>query len=322
MKIYGSFVAMTHSHDHHGHDHHDHHSHDHSAHSHVPSSMRALVAVIALTGTVFFAEFVAGIVSGSLALLADAAHMFSDSAGLVVALVALLVGRRSASKSATYGYRRAEVLAAALNAGTVGVIAVWIGVEALLRLGRAEPVETGLMLVVAVIGLVVNGISALVLVRRSHDNLNLRGAYLHVLTDMLGSVAVIVAGVVIRVTGFTAADTIASLFIAFIIVPRAWKLFRAALHVLLEGVPPTVDPQELSARLEALEGVVDVHDLHVWSVTGQDVLVTCHVVTEVPAEQQCALLDAASAVLGDLGVGHSTIQLESTAHFDHEVIRH
>lgn len=147
-----------HSHDHHDHDHHDHEHHDHEhhhhgalGHSHAPSSLKALVAVIALTGVVFFAELIAGIVSGSLALLADAAHMFSDSAGLVVALVALLVGQRGASKRATYGYRRAEVLAAALNAGAVGVIAVWIGVEAVLRLGHQEPVETGLMLVVAVI---------------------------------------------------------------------------------------------------------------------------------------------------------------------------
>lgn len=325
--------AHDHAHDHdhsddHAHDHSDEHAHDHDhhhgalGHSHAPSSLKALVAVIALTGVVFFAELIAGIVSGSLALLADAAHMFSDSAGLVVALVALLVGQRGASKRATYGYRRAEVLAAALNAGTVGVIAVWIGVEAVLRLGHQEPVETGLMLVVAVIGLVVNGVSALVLVRRSHDNMNLRGAYLHVLMDMLGSVAVIIAGLVIKYTGFTAADTIASVFIALIIVPRAWKLFRAALNVLLEGVPAGVDPNKLVQELEALDGVADVHDLHVWSVTGEDVLVTCHIVTGVAAEEQCSLLDAATETLGKFGVGHSTIQLESEAHQGHEVIHH
>lgn len=313
---------MSNTHDHS----HDHHKHDHihagHGHSHAPSSMKALVAVITLTGVVFLAELIAGMVSGSLALLADAAHMFSDSAGLVVALVALLVGQRAASTRATYGYRRAEVLAAALNAGAVGIIALWIGIEAVLRLGSHEPVETGLMLVVAVVGLIVNGISALVLVRRSHENMNLRGAYLHVLTDMLGSVAVIVAGLIIRFTGFTPADTIASLFIALIIVPRAWKLFRAALNVLLEVAPANFDPNTVSARLEALDGVVGVHDVHVWSVTGEDILVTCHVVTELPVEQQCALLDAAGAALAELGVGHSTIQLESQEHHGHEVIHH
>ena len=199
------------------------HDHGHS-HNHAPQSLSALVGVLTLTSVVFLAELIAGIVSGSLALLADAAHMLSDSAGLVVALAAMLVGRRAASSRATFGYRRTEVLAAALNAGAVSAISVWIVVEAVQRIGRAEPIDTGVMLLVAVIGLIVNAVSALVLMRRQHDNLNMRGAYLHVLADMFGSVAVIIAGIVIRFTGFQAADTIASVIIAALILCSfSWK---------------------------------------------------------------------------------------------------
>ena len=264
------------------------HEHDHShghSHNHAPQSLSALVGVLTLTSVVFLAELIAGIVSGSLALLADAAHMLSDSAGLVVALAAMLVGRRAASSRATFGYRRTEVLAAALNAGAVSAISVWIVVEAVQRIGRAEPIDTGVMLLVAVIGLIVNAASALVLMRRQHDNLNMRGAYLHVLADMFGSVAVIIAGIVIRFTGFQAADTIASVIIAALILPRS---------------------------------------VHVWSVDGTDLLASAHiVVSETPAElAECSLLDAATAALTDHGIKHSTIQVESSAHAEHEEINH
>lgn len=302
------------------HEHHE-HVHDH-AHSHAPSSLAALIAVISLTATVFFAELIVGFISGSLALLADAAHMLSDSAGLIIALLALLIGRKEASKRASYGYRRAEVLAAAFNAITVGAIAIWIGVEAVLRLGHQHEVETGMMLLVATIGLLVNGISALVLVRRSHENMNLRGAYLHVLTDMLGSIAVIVAGVIIHYTGLVIADTIASILIALLIVPQAWKLFKKAINVLLEAAPAGVHIDRIEHAIAKIPGVVGIHDLHVWSVTGEDVLVTCHVVTDVQFADQCALLDQVTDILASQGVGHSTIQLESAKHYDHEVIEH
>lgn len=301
---------------------HDHH-HGHS-HNHAPQSLSALVGVLTLTSVVFLAELIAGIVSGSLALLADAAHMLSDSAGLVVALAAMLVGRRAASSRATFGYRRTEVLAAALNAGAVSAISVWIVVEAVQRIGRAEPIDTGVMLLVAVIGLIVNAVSALVLMRRQHDNLNMRGAYLHVLADMFGSVAVIVAGIVIRFTGFQVADTIASVIIAALILPRSVQLLMEALRVLLEQVPAGVDLDAVHAALVAVPGVEEVHDLHVWSVDGTDLLASAHiVVSETPAELAgCSLLDAATAALTDHGIKHSTIQVESSAHAEHEEINH
>ncbi|WJZ02443.1 cation diffusion facilitator family transporter [Corynebacterium freiburgense] len=312
---------MTHVHSHGKSDLEHEHHHGH-AHAHVPNSLKALVGVISLTATVFFAELIAGFLSGSLALLADAAHMFSDSAGLIIALLALLIGRKGASKRATYGYRRAEVLAAAFNAATVGLIAIWIGVEAVLRIGHQHEVETGMMLIVAVIGLLVNGISAFVLMRQSHKNMNLRGAYLHVLTDMLGSIAVIIAGLVIRFTGFVIADTVASLLIALFIVPQAWKLFKNAINVLLEAAPAGVHIERIEHAIAEIPGVVGIHDLHIWSVTGEDVLVTCHVVTDVQFTDQCALLDQVTDTLAAQGVGHSTIQLESAKHYDHEVIEH
>ena len=303
------------------------HDHDHGhSHNHAPQSLSALVGVLTLTSVVFLAELIAGIVSGSLALLADAAHMLSDSAGLVVALAAMLVGRRAASSRATFGYRRTEVLAAALNAGAVSAISVWIVVEAVQRIGRAEPIDTGVMLLVAVIGLIVNAVSALVLMRRQHDNLNMRGAYLHVLADMFGSVAVIIAGIVIRFTGFQAADTIASVIIAALILPRSVQLLMEALRVLLEAAEERYSgPLEaVHAALVAVSGVEEVHDLHVWSVDGTDLLASAHiVVSETPAElAECSLLDAATAALADHGIKHSTIQLESSAHAEHEEINH
>ncbi|APT84611.1 cation diffusion facilitator family transporter [Corynebacterium aquilae] len=293
-------------------------------HSHAPSSTGALLAVIALTTVIFLAEIIAGVLSGSLALLADSAHMLSDSAGLVMALVAILIGRKTATSTATFGYRRVEVLAAAINAVTVGLISVWIVVEAIMRLGHPETIDTGLMLVVAIIGLVANVGSALILARRQHDSLNMKGAYLHVLSDMLGSVAVIVAGLVIRYTGFVFADTIASLAIATLILPRTWALLRDAGRVLLEHVPQGVDAEDIQRAIEAVVGVHRVHDLHVWSVDGSQVLVTCHVVTTDTGcvAGHCALLDSIHQALREVGVSHSTIQIEGAAHQQHEDICH
>lgn len=295
------------------------HSHDHD-HSHVPQSLRALVLVIILTSVIFFAELIGGLVSGSMALLADAMHMLSDSTGLIIALVAMLIGRKAASASATYGYRRVEVFAAMINATVVSVISVGIVIQAISRLGGGAEINTGLMLLVAGIGFVANGISALVLMRHQHGNLNMRGAFLHVLSDMLASVAVIIAGLVIRYTGWEFADTIASLLIAAIILPRSLQLLRDAVGVLLERVPRGVDTDRIAAELTDLDEVEAVHDLHVWSLDGNDMLATVHVVVHPAALEgrNCGVLDAADAVFARHGIGHSTVQLEHPAHSEHE----
>ena len=301
---------------------HTHESHDGHGHSHVPSSLKALFAVIAFTSIIFFAELIAGLISGSLALLADAMHMLSDSTGLIIAAIAMLVGRKLPTDRATYGFKRVEVLAAMLNALVVTGVSVWIVFEALMRLRQEVEIQTNLMLIVAVIGFVTNAISALVLMRHQHDNINMRGAFLHVLSDMLGSVAVIIAGLVIRFTGWTPADTIASIAIAAIILPRAFSLLREALNILLERVPDHADPVEVDKALRSVPGVSDVHDLHIWSIDGKEILATVHLVVESTGTQlySCGVLDRAEAELSKLGIFHSTIQLETADHSNHESV--
>lgn len=316
----GPDAGAGHTHDD-GHAHAGHnHGHGHG-HSHAPRGGRALAVVLVMTTVILVAEIVGGIASGSLALLADAGHMFSDSAGLLLAGVALVVGRRPANAAATYGFRRAEVLAAAVNAVAIAAISVWILVAAFQRLGKGVEVETGLMMVVALIGLAANVVSAVILNRSAGESLNIRGAYLHVLADLLGSVAVIVAGLVITFTGWTPADTVASVLIVLIILPRTWSLFRQAWRVLMEQVPAGVDVEGIRRRVEAVPGVSRAHDLHVWSVDGEGLVATVHVVRDGEAAAGCGMLDAVHAVLRADGIGHATVQVEDPGHAEHEEAR-
>lgn len=297
----------------HGHGHGHGQSHDHNV-SDAP--LWALGTALAITGVVFFAELVGGWLSGSMALMADAMHMLSDATGLIIALVAVAVGRKPVSRYATFGYRRAEVLAAAFNAVMVAAISVWIVVEAVQRIGSPEEVQTRAMIIVAVVGLIANVVSALVLQSQREQSVNIEGAFLHVMVDLLGSVAVIVAGVVIAVTGFTGADVVASLIIAGLVLPRAWGLLKASISVLLERVPAGIDPVNVGNALVALDGVDAIHDLHLWSAGGRDVLCTVHLITRADHGQ---LLDRAQGRLRELGIEHATIQIEGPGHFEHEV---
>ncbi|AGF73838.1 hypothetical protein A605_14332 (plasmid) [Corynebacterium halotolerans YIM 70093 = DSM 44683] len=277
-----------------------------------------MAAAFILTATIFLAQVIGGLVSGSLALLSDAMHMLSDSTGLLIALVAILIGRRAATPRATYGYRRVEVLAALVNAAVVSAVSVWIVIRAVGRIGGHESIDTGVMLVVAVVGLVANVISALILIRRQHESLNMRGAYLHVLSDLVGSVAVIIAGLIIQFTGWLAADTIASLFIAALVLPRALRLLADSLSVLMNRTPQNIDAREVEAALLSLPGVTAVHDLHIWSTDGTKPLATCHLVVKDMNISGCGILDAAQARLQDFEIGHSTIQIEQDGHVHHE----
>lgn len=293
-------------------------SHDHvhgHAHNHPAPRGRALWVVIAMTAVIFVAEIVGGVVSGSLALLADAGHMLSDAGGLIIAACAILIGRRRATTRATYGFRRAEVIAAAVNAGAVAVIALWIAVSAVQRFGEPEEVTTGLMAGIAVVGLVANLVSALVLQRSSGESLNMRGAYLHVLADLLGSVAVILAAVVIHFTGWSWVDPLASLGIAALILPRSWDLLRTAVGVLMENAPAAYDPADIRDDLLQVDGVEAVHDLHVWSVDGESAMASVHVVAADRGER---VLDRVRGVIEDRGIGHITVQLEAPDHRGHE----
>ncbi len=303
------------------------HSHDHT-HAHGADANRTrLWVAIAIIGVFLVVQLVGAALSGSLALLADAGHMSSDLIGLVVALVAAMVAARPATDRQTYGYRRAEVLGALVNGVVLVVVAVTVGVSAVGRLvtgveGEAHEVAGGPMLVVAALGLAANVAAMLVLRAGAKDSINLRGAYLEVLGDLVGSVLVIAAAVVILSTGFDAADPIASIAIAALIVPRAVVLLRDVVHVLFESAPADTDVAEIREHLLRAPGVVAVHDVHVWQITSGSPVFSAH----VEVEPEVFASGSAGALLDELGdclsahfdVAHSTFQLEPAGRDAHE----
>ncbi|HLS47899.1 MAG TPA: cation diffusion facilitator family transporter [Gemmatimonadales bacterium] len=281
----------------------------HPTHQAAPAPTRRLMLVLGLTAVFMVVEAVGGWLSGSLALLADAGHMLADVGAIGLSLVTALIGRRPADEFKTYGYRRWEILAALVNGAALFGIAGWVVVEAVHRLGNPAPVRADLLLGVASAGLVVNLIGLKVLHGAHEHNLNTRGAYLHILGDLLGSVAAIMAGAVIALTGWTPADPILSIGVAVLILVGAWRLVHESTDILLEAVPRGVSMAEVERRMLAVPGVTAVHDLHVWTVTSGMVAMSGHAV--VPAlEQHPAALDGIRTALEDLRIGHVTIQLE------------
>ena len=268
---------------------------------------------LAMTGTFLVVEVVGGLWTGSLALLADAAHMATDVGGLFMALVAVRFAERPATPQMTYGYVRTEVLSAMANAVVLLVITVFVLREAWARL--SEPIEIlgGPMLAVAVAGLIVNLISMRMLHAGSKESLNLKGAYFEVLADMLGSVGVILAALVVMLTGWTIADPIIGAAIGLFIVPRTWILLKSALRILLEGAPAHVDSGLLRQRLIDVPGVVDVHDLHVWTLTSGLDAMSGHLVVDDMARAGEVLAAARDAMHEDFGITHATIQIEDAA---------
>ncbi|MDQ1083887.1 MULTISPECIES: cation diffusion facilitator family transporter [Microbacterium] len=300
-------------------------------HDHAPaggirdaSNRRLLATALGLTATVMVVQIVGAILSGSLALLADAAHMFTDAAALVVALIATAIAARPADDRQTYGYQRAEVLGALANGAILIVLCVWVGIEAVQRLlapAEAE-VQGGLMLVVASVGMIANAVSMWLLGRAQKRSINVRGAYLEVLGDLIGSVAVILAAVVIVATGFTQADAIASLLIALMIVPRAIGLLREVVVVLTESAPVGVHVAEIREHLREADGVVDVHDVHVWQLTRGAPVFSAHVIVDDAAfsdGRAAGILSSLQECLSDhFDVEHSTFQLEPAGHVEHD----
>jgi cobalt-zinc-cadmium efflux system protein len=282
-----------------------------------------LVVAICIVAVFLVVEVVGAALSGSLALLADAGHMASDLLGLIVALIAILIAARPATDRQTYGYQRAEVFGALFNGVLLSAVAVFVAVEGVQRLidpSGTEVLSTP-MLVVAVLGLAANVASLLVL-RGGRDSIGMRGAYLEVLGDMFGSVTAIVAAVVILTTGFAQADAIASLVIAGLIVPRALSLLRDVFHVLSESAPKNMDVEKIRQHILGTEGVVDVHDVHVWAITSGAPVFSAHVVVQAELFERGgsgALLDELSGCLtGHFDVEHSTFQLEPAEHAQHE----
>jgi cation diffusion facilitator family transporter len=296
-------------------------------HTHVPATAagrrrRRLAVVLVLTLGVLAVEAVGAFVSGSLALLADAGHMATDAAGIALALAAVTLAQRPAGGRRTFGWQRVEILAAVANGLLLLGVAGYVVVEAVRRIGDPPQIGSGLMLAVASVGLVVNLISLAVLHRGRDESLNLRGAYLEVLADAFGSIAVIVAAVVIAVTGWTPADTIASLLIGCLVLPRAWHLLREALDVLLEAAPKGVDLDAVRTHMLGVDGVLGVHDLHAWTITSGLPVLSAHVVVTdeaLAAGHGGRVLDALCACLGShFDMEHCTFQLEAQAHAGHE----
>jgi cation diffusion facilitator family transporter len=302
------------------------HGHSHASATAAGGHRRRLALVLGLTVGVLVAEVVGAVLTGSLALLADAGHMATDAVGIALALGAVTLAQRPARGRRTYGWQRVEILAAVANGLLLLAVAVYVLVVAIGRIGDPPDIESGLMLGVAAVGLLVNMVSLAVLHRGRRESLNVRGAYLEVLADALGSVAVIVAAVVILTTGWTLADVVASVLIGFLVLPRAWHLLREALDVLLEAAPRGVDMTEVRTHILEVDGVLDVHDLHAWTITSGLPVLSAHVVvTEeaLAAGHGGRVLDALCECLGEhFDVAHCTFQLEGESHAGHEAPVH
>ncbi|HET6467690.1 MAG TPA: cation diffusion facilitator family transporter [Geminicoccaceae bacterium] len=296
-----------------GHDHHHQHNHD----RHGAGDERRVFWAMLLTGGFMVAEVVGGIVSGSLALLADAGHMLTDTAALGLAWLAFRIGRRPADPSRSYGYHRFQVLAAFVNGVILIAIVGWIAFEAVRRLFAPVEVLGGMMLAIAVLGLIVNVGAFLLLHGGDRENLNVRGAALHVLGDLLGSLAAIVAAGVILRTGWTPIDPLLSVFVALLILRSAVMLVRRAGHILLEGTPEWLDVARLRVELrEAVPAVEDVHHVHVWSLTSGKPVLTLHANVREGTDYGEVLIAITGFLERRFGIGHATIQIEPGACVD------
>ena len=271
---------------------------------------RNLAWALGLTLTYLIAEVIGAFVTGSLALLADAAHMLTDVGGLGLALLAIRFAARPATPQKTYGYLRAEILSALLNAVVLLVLTIYILFEAYERFTNPPDVLSWPMLIVAVIGLAVNLVSMRLLSGGSSASLNVQGAYFEVLSDMLGSLGVIVAALVIMWTGWTLADPIIGALIGLFIVPRTWRLISQAVHILLEGVPPNVDLRLLETALKEIPGIKAVHDLHVWTITSGLDSMSGHIVVTDMGESPRVLRAVRETMKDKFGLEHVTVQIE------------
>ncbi len=286
-------------------------------HTHTDTAARPLKFALGLTLVILLIEAVGGWVSNSLALMADAGHVLTDAGALALSLFVAWFARQPGTAEKTYGYLRWEILAALINGAALLGLSAWIAVEAVSRLGTPEPVGGTLMLVVAVVGLLANAVAARLLHPVMRTSLNVRGAYLHIIGDLLASVGTIVAALVIRFTGWLSADPIASLLTTALIIRGAWTLVRDSVDVLLESTPAHIAIGEVRATLEGISGVESVHDLHVWTVTSGVVALSAHALVPDAGRSQ-AVLDQACELLDRMGIHHVTIQMEQREMRDHD----
>lgn len=298
---------------------HDHGGGGHAGHNHgAGASTKRLAIALGLTTTFLVAELVGAFVFGSLALLSDAAHMFTDSAVLAIALAAVKIGQRPPDDQRTFGYRRFEILAAAFNAILLFAVAGYVLIEGVGRFFAPKPVESVGMLIVASIGLVVNLISMRILAGGKEDSLNVKGAYLEVWADMLGSLGVIGAAIAIYFTKFNWIDPVVAIAIGLWVLPRTWKLLSDTAHILLQGVPRGFDLKAIRAAMGEVSGVTGVHDLHLWSVAGDDASLTAHVAVADGSDSEATRRALTEMLESSFAIRHATIQTESEPCGDEE----
>jgi cobalt-zinc-cadmium efflux system protein len=287
-------------------------NHDHDHHHHAHGESRLIIALV-LTTIYMFVEALGGFVLNSLALLADAGHMLSDVVALALSIVAIRIGNRSPTERHTFGFRRTEILAALANGLALWAIVVFIFVEAAHRFYSPEPVQGGGMLLVAAVGLGVNIMMALLLFSSKEHSLNIRGAFVHIVSDALGSLGAIVAAAIILKTGEDRVDPAISILVGCLIIYSSWSLIRQSLHILMEGVPAGLDIREIEQVLINEEGVCCIYDLHVWTIGADRRAISVHVVLSDANCDRTALLKTLNRVLEqEFDVTHSTIQIEST----------
>ncbi len=302
--------------DRHDHDHEDGHGHSHEAHGHScvhghGSPRKAITSAFFITAGFMLVEAAGGLLTGSMALLSDSMHMLTDAAALGMSFFASRLASLRPDSSRTYGYRRAEVVAALANAMLLWILSGYMLREVWERFHNPVPVLSGPMLAVAVLGLLANLASAWILHGHSEGNINVRGAFLHVVSDLAGSAAAIIAGVIIYFTGWYRADTIVSLLIIALILFSSSRLLGEAFHILMEGAPKGISMKAVENELRAIEGVSDVHELHIWSLSSGFNALSAHLVVKDPARQQAALKKATCGVAAGFGIKHTVFQVES-----------
>ncbi|MDZ5474169.1 cation diffusion facilitator family transporter [Bacillus sp. 31A1R] len=303
-------------HHHHGHSHH-HHKHSHS-HNHFDQvregNKKGLLIALLITFGIMILELFGGIITNSLALLSDSGHMLSDASSLLLSFIAMWFASRPSSPNKTFGYYRFEILAALLNGVTLFVIAGFIVWEAYERLFEPPTVASGTMMIIASIGLLANLLSAWSLMRSGDvkENVNLRSAYLHILGDALGSVGAIVAGVLMLLFEWYVADPIISVIVALLILKSAWGVIKHSVHILMEGTPITINQEEVKAVLEGIEGVKNVHDLHIWTITSGLDSLSCHIIVDDKVSSQQILQQAIEEIKNNFKIEHTTIQIEKS----------
>lgn len=284
---------------------------------------RKLWFALGLTTSFMIAEVIGAFVTGSLALLSDAAHMMTDALALAISLVAIQVAKRAADRKRTFGYARFEILAAAFNALLLFAVAFYILYEAYQRLQVPAQIQSTGMLVIAVLGLIVNLIAMRLLSAASGESLNVKGAYLEVWSDMLGSIGVMIAAVVIMLTGWGWVDSLVAAAIGFWVLPRTWSLLKESMNVLLQGVPDGIDIDQVEQAIRAIPGVRDVHDLHIWALTSGKNVLSTHLVTDSALDTEHKILSQVTEMLHEqFDISHATVQVEGDgfAHDEHDEV--